>query len=711
MKRITATAVLAILITAWTANLQAQSQPLKMAFIPLNNGAAEPADVDLFNQSMNQLLSWLPRQSGFAWINQDSLQQWLDDPLQQDFADIYEPFSLKQLNEGLQLQGVLFCDLVTGGGPTRIVASVIEFPSGVVVGRDSLFIKPLQVPQVQETISPILNRIREADRLYGTPFTPQEQGMLILTGDLQDSSHFVQCQSFLHHLRVEESQKPLRLKIIENREILREDNTICDLADQLNEKTQTSYILGLLHRSGQTLAQVWLPEKKSLAGPLEEVRFPVYPALDEMRCVEIPADSIAAMMINAALMKMPDRPADIIPLSAWIDQPVLAFRTAARLHETALRARKAPRPDSTSQIRRLYDAVISDRASKLLYAWAHLELGALLNQLGQYQEASDYLLHAETFFGPLPVRDGLILSRLELAKAYMALNEWAPARQTYDRLYHLPPDSALQAFAMQRIASLYEKQNRPDEAVHAYHTAAKINQRIGRPYDAAMIYQRLGQLMREQNRLDLSYAYLDTFLTQSQAMASEPALARAHFQMGLTRLARKERPYALEHFLKACDYMELLGDINGIARADLNIGAIYWQIGDTLQARQRYLSALNQAARNGDSTMVLLSTVNLAEIYTANGKWEQAQQFLDRALFIAESRNDMHEQARISYAKGLAYLKEGRLRDGYSQIKGAMALGGGSVNGDAEKEQAFLRKLQSLIGDIETIRSTTPARR
>ena len=711
MKKIRAALFFTFMLTLRGAAFSSDPMPVKMAFLPVHGQSAAPADVDLFNQAMNHLLYWLPQQEGFIWINQDSLIAHLDEPLQHDFADLYEPFSLLRLNQNIHVRGLLFCDLVKRRAGAQITVTLLEFPSGVLVARDSMVIRQQQVPPVHEIITPMLTRFSAADPVIGTPFSAQEQGMVILSGDLGDTLHFDQCQGFWGHLRAEESQRPLRLKIVSRHQAPSIEQSLCEQAVELIRRSNAAYVLELSLHDHQTLVEVWLPERENPKTPLEEAAFPVYPALEELRCVQGLADSNTAVMINAALMAMPERPADRIASSYWIEQPVLAFHAGFRLHEAAARAQHPIRPDILSQIQRLYNAVLSVRASKSLSAWTHLELGALFNGAGHYQEAEECLLRAETFFGPLPDKEGLILSRIELAKAYTALEEWTSARQSFDRLYHSPADSGLQAFAMQRIAALFEKENRADDAVHAYHVAARINQRIGRPYDAAMIYQRLGQLMREKNRLELSTAYLDTFLTQAQAMASEPALARAHFQSGLTRLARGERSTALNHFLKACDYMELLGDMNGVARADLNIGAIYWQMGDSLQARQRYLAALKQATLNGDSAIVLMSTVNLADIHLANGKWDQAQQFLDRALFIAESKNDTHERAKISYAKGLAYLKEGRLRDGYSQIKGAMALGGGTISGDIEKEQAFLRKLQSLIGDIETIRSTSPMRR
>ena len=57
----------------------------------------------------------------------------------------------------------------------------------------------------------------------------------------------------------------------------------------------------------------------------------------------------------------------------------------------------------------------------------------------------------------------------------------------------------------------------------------------------------------------------------------------------------------------------------------------------------------------------------------------------------------------MTYSKGLAYVKRGQLRAGYNTLKKAIDLGGGTVNGNPEAEQAFLQKLETLIDDIEEL--------
>ncbi len=710
MKKIHLIVLVGFALCAQALPQAGQPDGLRLGFVSLANPAADPAAVDKFNQTMNNALAWLPAQPGLTLVAPEAILEHLEEALTPEFPDHFEPLSLARANLDLDMDGVLFCRLEKRMGRTVVAARILEFPSGVAAAGNELDLPADTLPEVSVLLAPLLERFAAGDPLTGHAFRPEEQGVVLLTGDLESEEYLEACREFFSALRMDESLRPLRVKILPRDRVSPAGAEVCGFARDLIASTGASWLFDLPPADGSARVRFALPLYPQPQHPVTEWTLPVYPQIDEVACVELAADTLAAQMINAALLEAPARPLAAAPEALWRQNPVLAFRAAWRAHQKLASAGSPAKAALQADCETLYRLAGAGAGQKPLQAWSILHLGGLLNQSRRSGEAIEPLLEAETLFGPMANPAGLILSRRELATAYTERKEWPMARQTLNRLLNIPPDSLTRAFTLEKIARLYEKEGRTAEAVQAYHRTAWMNLAIGRPYESAMVYQRLGQLMRETGDLDRSVAYLDTFLTQAGAMASEPALARAHFQMGLTRLARAERESALNHFLKAGDYLEMLGDRSGMARADLNIGAIYWQLGDTLKARQRYFSVINQAASSGDSVMVLMSAVNLADIHLTQKNYEQAQAFFDRALAIAQQARNSQEQAKITYAKGLAYLKEGRLRTGYARIKEAMALGGGSVNGDPQKEQAFLDKLSLLIGDIENLRGAAPPR-
>lgn len=689
---------------------QTPAARFSLALIPLANRGVEPAAVDRFNQSMNQALLWLADNPGLRLVAADSVASLLDDAITPDFPDIYEPFSLARANLDLRLEALLFCQLERQQGRLVLAARSYEFPSGVLVAENFAGLAGDSLPAIGQLLEPLLASLARRDPRFGHPFQEAEQGVLLLTGPLEDDPHFESCQGFFAALQFDEGGAPLRIKILPRDQLAASGAEMEGIARDLGNLTRARWVFNLAPAAAGTEVRFRLAPPVFQERPPMEQSFPFHSGLAGLEWITLAADTMGAGMINAALLQAPEQPLAVASDAAWQKNPLLALRSAVRSHAAwALSSspRSAAGPASSET---LYRLVLASAPQKQLRAWSALNLGALLNQLGRRLEAIKVLREAEALFGPLADPEGMILSRRELASAHAARQEWPQARQALERLENMPPDSLTRALVLEKIAQHFEKEGRTAEAVQSYYRAAQINQAIGRPYEAAMVYQRLGQMMREKGELDRSLAYLDTFYTQAQALASEPALARAHFQLGLTRLARSEREPALNHFLTAGDYLEMLGDRSGVARADLNVGAIYWQMGDTLKARQRYLAAINQATVLGDSAIVLLSAVNLADIQLTQKNFSQAQAFFDRALAIAGAARNAKEQARITYAKGMAYLKEGRLRAGYASIKEAMALGGGSVNGDRAREEAFLEKLSVLIGDIEHLRGQPAVR-
>lgn len=199
----------------------------------------------------------------------------------------------------------------------------------------------------------------------------------------------------------------------------------------------------------------------------------------------------------------------------------------------------------------------------------------------------------------------------------------------------------------------------------------------------------------------------EAYLLAAQKMHSEPALARAHFQIGLTYFQDHQLLSALESFNKAMDLFELLGDQSGMARTDINLGQIKQQQGLLDEARSHYLAALHAAESKQDTATVIVCNTNLAELAILTKTWDEVQNRYDQALATARLLQNKNEQAEILYAKGLAHLKEGRLKTGYLELQQALELGGGAVRSDADTEKAFMKKLETLIGDIEGIKGSS----
>ncbi len=217
------------------------------------------------------------------------------------------------------------------------------------------------------------------------------------------------------------------------------------------------------------------------------------------------------------------------------------------------------------------------------------------------------------------------------------------------------------------------------------------------------VYKRANDL-KKQGELQQALSLYREYLKRVKEMANEPAIARAHFNLGTVLYALEKSENALPNFLASEEYYEMLGDSCRLAKVDNNIGAILHENMDYPQAQLRYESALSQSLRCNDQENVMRSHANLGDLFAEQENWANAHKHYNKALEIAKFYKDDKTVALLNYAKGLAHLKEGHLKLGYDEIKLAFDMGRDTLGIDPEKEKRFLQRLQELIDNQELLK-------
>jgi tetratricopeptide (TPR) repeat protein len=431
-------------------------------------------------------------------------------------------------------------------------------------------------------------------------------------------------------------------------------------------------------------------------------------------CCSAPLDSAGIGLLNAALFQTRDK--GFARLSRehllqnqrrFVDQHLAIFYRFAVQVERQLQDMPA---DSMRWLVDLYQHMVTVPQAVQDKAWLWLNLAGLQQRLENTTQALACYRTADSLFQKAGVKSGAAVSRLQMGKMMSDLKNYEASRKEYGRAVDMLtaiPDSLSMVEALHRIAQMYELDNKPGEARSAYMKTAELYDRLHFSYESSRIYEHLGKLSREKADFGDALRQFDAYLVSANEMHNEPAMARAHFQLGMVCMQTNTWDTALEHFTKAMDLFEILGDSLGMSRADMNLGTIKRQKGELDEARSHYLSALSIAEARHDSSSILLANMNLAELSSIGRAWEDVQTHYDQALATAQLLNNVKEQANILYAKGLAHLKEGRLKTGYKELQQAIELAGGTVSGDAAKEQDFLRKLETIIGDIHNIRGSS----
>ncbi len=697
-----------LIVTAWPKSFR-----LSVAVLPADY--ARPEVYTLYQNKAEEAIQFLTMQPNIHLIPQDSLQMLLGEPLTPLFADEFDPFSLAAVNKHLDLDVVVFCSLNLQEGAAYLQLDAFEFPAGIAGQR--VQIRLSDSPEWKwdkiftRSCKPLLQFLEKSDDLLGQPFPEDVRGLIVLTEDVNDSLYLQNCREILDRLPADESKKPLRFKVWEKMAIFPHQRVYPE-GLHLIERTRAEYLLYLSQGAQVTLSWV-VPADSIFQQPVCEWHLPMLPAIPQLTQIEAVPDSVLLQLLGYVYLFPPQRSQtlrmamDLLRERPQEDGIAAAALTACIRHHQQLTADEIndQHPD-VPWLLRGYEMIASTAANKAIQAWSDIHLGSLLMELNQPEEALLSFKRADSLFLQLRDRRGSNLARIGLAKVLSAEERWQEAFTVYDHAGRTPADSITLAFMLREMALILERQDKTEEAIRMYLSGSHLNDRLQRPYEAALAYDRISELLRSKGQLYRALAYADTFLMRAQQLNHEPAIARGHFQVALTKLKLQHIDDALAEFKVTLDHMETLGDARGMARTDLNIGAIYWQKGDTLEARRHYFAALQQASRAEDSTAVLLSCMNLGEWYAASKDWPRAQYYYDRGLAIAQKYGNIEEMAKITYAKGLALLDEGRLRMAYDQFQQALWIGKGAATGDPQKEELFLRKLQAIIGERESTAKT-----
>jgi tetratricopeptide (TPR) repeat protein len=173
------------------------------------------------------------------------------------------------------------------------------------------------------------------------------------------------------------------------------------------------------------------------------------------------------------------------------------------------------------------------------------------------------------------------------------------------------------------------------------------------------IYHRLGDYQRARSVFERIY---DEASKDSNTRAATLALNG----LGEIHLMRQEYEEALGYFLRSFDLGHLLGHLGGNisnAHVGANVALAYQRLGDFVSAESYYrwstIALWVEGQGNEKSPDNAYVYSNFASLYTGLGNFEQAREYLDRSLSIAEDINDPANIALALQILGELYTAEG----------------------------------------------------
>lgn len=147
-------------------------------------------------------------------------------------------------------------------------------------------------------------------------------------------------------------------------------------------------------------------------------------------------------------------------------------------------------------------------------------------------------------------------------------------------------------------------------------------------------------------------------MAEANGLEREAILARTNAGLALSKRGQHTR--ARDILEKALSSAHAVGDLRSGACALQNLGAISQRTGDLGRALSYYRSALSLFSRLADRTEIRRATWNLANLYIAIGRIDEARQYLEQSRRLAESDNAQRARAFVFFTDGDISMEEGR---------------------------------------------------
>jgi len=136
------------------------------------------------------------------------------------------------------------------------------------------------------------------------------------------------------------------------------------------------------------------------------------------------------------------------------------------------------------------------------------------------------------------------------------------------------------------------------------------------------------------------------YATEFDAIGTHEAEASANNTRGWALHLRGDNSFALEHFHRALEIVELLDDRSGMAAAHGNIGNVYHRTGDNASALECFHRALALYTELGRSSGVARITGDIGSVYLVTGDYPAALEHYHRALSLNEELDNRNGIAR-----------------------------------------------------------------
>jgi signal transduction histidine kinase len=219
-------------------------------------------------------------------------------------------------------------------------------------------------------------------------------------------------------------------------------------------------------------------------------------------------------------------------------------------------------------------------------------------------------------------------------------------------------DQSKIAQAYSDLGNAFNQRGEFVEAKNAYKTALTLRTNLadsagmaGSKSNLASIHQRLFQT-------DSAMMYYVEALAYYEKTGNDRYVNFVKNNLAVLHEDLRNYPKALELYAEVAEYREKNQMIPDLAMLYNNIGNIYKNTKEFEKSEEYLNRALDNGLKAGDSLVISVTYLNLASMYNAAEKPDQAIDAAQTGIKIAEKVNSRYDQAMMQYALGNSYIKK-----------------------------------------------------
>jgi len=172
-----------------------------------------------------------------------------------------------------------------------------------------------------------------------------------------------------------------------------------------------------------------------------------------------------------------------------------------------------------------------------------------------------------------------------------------------------------------------------------------------------------------QSKYSIAHSYYQRGLDESMLLGNDSLTAESEFSLAEILLENGSYVDAINRYTKAIKLFEKVEYPEGVFWANIGIGIIYRECGNTKLSKTHYENAINIALAQNDESLVGICNNNIGNLYGQVGEFKTAIEFLELALKsfeehgeeryisdVLEGIGDIYRDYR-DYTKSLEYYK------------------------------------------------------